>query len=446
MGATQIHTDLLVIGGGLAGMTVAARASQLGASVVVVEASDHVGGSAALSEGFVWTAPDEETFRREDPDGNVEQFLAMRSEFDHTLDWVRDLGVQVGPLLDGILGFGIGHRIDIGRLLQAERAIVENQGGPLFLNTTADGLVKTADRVEGAVMRELRTRESYVVKTDAVVLATGGFQGSAELREQHLFPGARDLLLRSNEHSDGAGLRLGRDAGAALTARMDGFYGHLVPAPLQTWVASEYTFITQYHSDHGLLLDHGGRRFCDESLGDHINAEEVARQGTALLLIDERIRRERVLPAFIPGMAEVDKMAEGGARGGLYATGDTIEEIASVASTAGYDADRIVHTVAGFNRSLERAPDRLVPPRAANRTAIDEPPFALLQVQAAITFTYGGLSADIDGRVLDAATAPIAGLYAAGVDAGGLNARGYTGGLVRGLTLGRRLAEVIVRR
>jgi phytoene dehydrogenase-like protein len=40
--------DLLVIGGGLAGLSAAARAAQYGASVVVVEKGPSLGGSAVL--------------------------------------------------------------------------------------------------------------------------------------------------------------------------------------------------------------------------------------------------------------------------------------------------------------------------------------------------------------------------------------------------------------
>jgi flavin-dependent dehydrogenase len=47
--------DLLVIGGGLAGLSAAARAAQDGASVVVVEKGPRLGGSAVYA-GFLCAA------------------------------------------------------------------------------------------------------------------------------------------------------------------------------------------------------------------------------------------------------------------------------------------------------------------------------------------------------------------------------------------------------
>ena len=49
--------DVLVAGGGVAGMAAAAHAARQGARVLVVEKSDRLGGSGALSAGILWTAP-----------------------------------------------------------------------------------------------------------------------------------------------------------------------------------------------------------------------------------------------------------------------------------------------------------------------------------------------------------------------------------------------------
>lgn len=441
MAEAELHADVLVIGGGMGGMTAAARAAQRGASVAVVEIGEEVGGSAAMSEGYIWTAPDDEVFLQEDPEGDIEQFRLMRAEMDRALEWVGELGVEVGAPLEGVLGFGVGRQIDIGRYLRRARSIVEGSGGWVLLESTATELLADGGAVTGARIANLATGEEAQVLAGATVLATGGFQADPGLRDRYLFRGARELVLRTNLRSDGGGLRLGTEVGAARSERMDGFYGHLVPAPIADFSPAEYASLAQYHSDHGLLIDHGGRRFCDESLGDHVNTEMVARHGTALLVIDERIRRDRVLQAFIPGMDAIDKMAEGGRRGGLYATGNTLEDVAVAAAAWGYDAQGILRTVEEFNRHVSGELDTLDPPRRRNRSPILEPPFAALQVQAAITFTYGGLATDAEGRVQGGDGTAIPGLYAAGVDAGGLNVWGYTGGLVRGLALGRRLAE-----
>jgi predicted oxidoreductase len=64
-----------------------------------------------------------------------------------------------------------------------------------------------------------------------------------------------------------------------------------------------------------------------------------------------------------------------------------------------------------------------------------------VRVAAAITHTIGGLSIDEQARVLDERHEPLDGLYAAGVDAGGISTGGYASGLASALVLGLTAAE-----
>jgi tricarballylate dehydrogenase len=61
-------------------------------------------------------------------------------------------------------------------------------------------------------------------------------------------------------------------------------------------------------------------------------------------------------------------------------------------------------------------------------------------VTCGITFTFGGLRADTTGRVLDAAGAPLPGLFVCGEMLGGLFSGNYPGGsgLTAGAVFGRR--------
>jgi succinate dehydrogenase/fumarate reductase flavoprotein subunit len=61
--------DLLVLGGGMAGLSAAARAASEGASIVLVEKGAAIGGSAAYA-GFIWTAPTVEVMHEVNPDGH----------------------------------------------------------------------------------------------------------------------------------------------------------------------------------------------------------------------------------------------------------------------------------------------------------------------------------------------------------------------------------------
>lgn len=428
-----MQLDVLVVGAGVGGLTVAGALARAGLAVGVVERGDQIGGSAALSEGYVWTTPDRDAFLRQDPHGDTAMFDAIRAELEPAFDDIAASGVELGPVLDAVLGYGYGRQVDIISYMNAERRAVERADGWVLVQHQVAELVSEDGRVTGAIIEESATGERARIDTRAVVLATGGFQGSPALREEHFGPWGGDVLLRANPHSDGAGLALGQSVGGALTDSMDGFYGHLVPTPLNRWEPSIFTAISQYHSDHGILLDRSGHRFTDEAAGDHVNTQDVARIGTALLFIDTAVWQTHALAAPVPGMPALDRVRDALALGAHVSIADTLEEVVAPVGEWGFDSAQVLET-------LRSAQKEHTGPRGA---PLDQPPFALMEVQAAITFTFGGLRTDAAGRVLRESGEPVAGLWAAGVDAAGLNVRGYAGGLVRGVTLGRVSARAI---
>jgi predicted oxidoreductase len=77
----------------------------------------------------------------------------------------------------------------------------------------------------------------------------------------------------------------------------------------------------------------------------------------------------------------------------------------------------------------------------AARFVATNPGHYVVEAQAAITFTFGGVLIDDEARALDTAGRPILGLLAAGADAGGLFARAYAGGLAAAAVFGLRAAE-----
>ena len=200
-----------------------------------------------------------------------------------------------------------------------------------------------------------------------------------------------------------------------------GFYGHLIAYPVHSFEPKDYLTFAQLHSGHCLLLNQAGQRFTDESLGDHINNQQTLRQprSRGLLIGDERVRREHVLSAYIPGMEILDKLEYAGAAGAHYATADTPGKLAARAAAWGYDAAGTERTVAA--------------------QGFDTPPLFAIEVRPTITFAYAGLSTNADAQVLGRA-GPVPGLLAAGAGVGGAYKRGYAGSLARGLVFGIRAA------
>ena len=80
--------DLLVLGGGMAGLTAGARAAEDGARVLVVEVADTLGGSV-LFAGYAWTAPSREVVDQVLPLGDAELRHALVDRFTDGVAWIR---------------------------------------------------------------------------------------------------------------------------------------------------------------------------------------------------------------------------------------------------------------------------------------------------------------------------------------------------------------------
>ena len=108
---TEANVDLLVLGGGMAGLAAAARTTQEGGSVVLVEKGDAVGGSATYAE-FIWTAPDVETLRERNPNGDPALAEAFIAGFQPAVQWVRDGSFHGGVYWLGLKENGVGYVYD----------------------------------------------------------------------------------------------------------------------------------------------------------------------------------------------------------------------------------------------------------------------------------------------------------------------------------------------
>jgi succinate dehydrogenase/fumarate reductase flavoprotein subunit len=413
--------------------------------VVVVEKAHTLGGSAVLSGGKLWTAPDRETLAAETPGGDPTLCAAVFETYHRVIDWVRSTGVAVsGPIT--VLDFGRGYEIDIVDYVERCRAIVEDAGGLVVRGATVEELVVEHGRVAGAIVadRDGRTR----VRSPWTLLASGGFSANPELRHRFLHRNGDRALRRSNPDSVGDGLRLGLAAGAALSPVMSGFYGHLVCTPLRDWTPREFRVFAQGHSDRSVLVNRAGRRFADESLGDHVNAQEVLAQpdAIALLLADDRIRREDATFALPDGAGALDKIGIAIDEGANVACGETWADALAAVDAWGFDRVRALATIESYDRAMAGGGAPPDAPRRRHRRPLQEGTRYAIQVECGVTATHGGLRVDATARVLDGYARPVPGLLAAGADAGNAYGRGYAGGLAFASTFGLLAAEHAVRR
>jgi len=439
----QDRVDLLVVGGGMAGLTAAARAASNGARVLVVEAADGLGGSARFA-GYAWTAPSRAAIDEAIPEGDPDLRHALVDRFAHGVEWIRALGVHVGepqPIID----FGVGHAFDTNQYIEAcRRRVLQN--GQILASAQTLSLIQDGAAVIGARVR-LADGTIRAVHSPSTVIATGGFQADPELRAAHLHPNAATIPLRSNDMSRGDGLRLATQAGAATGTEGAGFYGHLVPSGIPFADSGDFVGLSLYYSEHALLFNLDNKRFVDETLGDHLTAIALLEQDQArgLLVADARVHRDWIVSPYVAGAEASDKFAIASRRGGRCGLADSLDELALLPEEWGYDGNAIRQAIATFNQTVqtEREP---TPGRKLDRLPLDEPPYYVIETVPAITFPFYGIRIDSNARVLDQQGTPIPGLLAAGSDTGGVYVRAYAGGIANALVFGLTAADTALGR
>lgn len=443
---------VVVCGGGMSGLAASAAAAQAGAKVTLVEKGPQAGGSARMSSGFIWTHERLDALHEAIPEGNPLLQALVHEEFEAAVAWLKDLGVRVGAKRR-ILDYGHGWQVDPEQLCQALLGALGNLGVELRTHTALERLELRDAGVEG--IHAISPGGRVGLPADAVVLATGGFQGNAELITRYCVPSAANVYHRANPWSTGDGFLAALAGGAAASAGLESFYGHAMLAPPAQLNPADFAQCTQYQGAFAVALNLDGRRFADETLGtgEEVLNQRLARQreGRGAYVVDARGAARASLPPDLL-MTRVT-LERARARGALLEAA-TLEALAAKLADWGIDARQALATLRAYNEALSAPGGAPVPGRSRLREALDQPPFYAVAVKASITFTMGGLATDERLRVLrraasssplarlvrgveDVRQAPLPGLFAAGCDVGNISNLGYAGGLATALVTGR---------
>jgi succinate dehydrogenase/fumarate reductase flavoprotein subunit len=320
-----------------------------------------------------------------------------------------------------------------------------------FLNALADRARAAGAEIacDAPVAALARSGDGFVVEAAgrrvaarAVVIATGGFQANRDLLARYMGDAAaRQLRIRSRPEQTGDGLALALANGAAGSRNMDAFYGHTM---VDCAIAPDmFQRFTPYFARAALLINRDGRRFVDESetFLEEGNPQAACRErgGVFYVVFDrrmyevdaERARRYPTPPEDWLALAERHEAP-------LWRA-DTVEGLIAMLADEGVPAVALSSEIAAYNdASRAGRAGALSPPRRDFASPLERRPFVAARCVAGITATAGGIAVDDRLRVLDGAGRPLAGLFAAGVDAGGVYGRHYGGFLGWSLVSGRR--------
>ncbi len=434
---------ILVVGGGLAGLTAAIRDTQLGAQVTLLEKGDRLGGSFIYSSGYVWSYKDLPAYRSEAPGGDPDLQDLILERLSPTIGWLESITY---PALthetENPLTFGA--RFDPEDTVAALAERIEGSGGRILTDAALNGLLKdSAGRMTG--VRFSSNGEKRELAADAVILASGGFAANEKLVGRYIIGGPGKMRLRAHPRSTGDGFLAALDAGALESGGLDEFYGRNLPAPPAEFSPEKFVEVSQLYGRYAVAINANGERNTDEAAdwSETTLPRATAHQPDlhAYYILDAAGLQSRVRERTALDMVEAARRA-----GGTVLESPSIEGFADRLSEHGLPRDNVLRTLEEYNAAITGGRGaELSPPRTGPAAPVRVPPFVAVEVAPTITHTVGGLAVDGGCRVLRRADGcPIPGLYAAGVEVGGVSTGGYTSGLASALVFGGVAAESAV--
>src|SRR5918998_4430234 len=363
---------VVVAGGGLAGLTAALRAVELGARVALLEKGDRPGGSFLLSSGYVWSYADVPTYRREAPGGDVVLQKQVLERLGSGLDWLEGAG---GVLLSRETGnpLTFGARFEPGRTVAALVERILASGAEVLTGTALEALAEDAGRISG--VRASSSGKKVEFAADAVVLASGGFAANPDLVGRYIIGGPGALPVRAHRGSTGDGFIAALERGALASSGLDEFYGRNLPAPPAAFPPERFVEVSQLYGRHAVALNQRGERYADEAADWSETALTLAtvRQPDlrAWYLVDGEGLRRRVRERTVGEMVATARQV-----GGTVLEAGSVVELAGRLEERGVPADRVLRTLDGYNAAVAagRAAE-LTPPRGDPAAALQTPPF-----------------------------------------------------------------------
>ena len=433
--------DVLVVGGGLAGLCALNAALETGASARLVEKLSTMGGSTVLSSGLMAFAEtdeqreagivdSDESFRRDlvetglgksDP-ALVDAYVAQQHA---TYEWLKGVGVAFGePHAGSGQSVPRSHPVDTWQAITALARRARDRGGLIDVGVAARRLITEGGHVVGVEV-ECPTGVE-VISAGATVLCSGGFSRNEDMLAQ-VAPQLASALRAGGEGNTGDGLSMATSIGAGQTdmSYVKGTFGIF---PFRS-AAEEGTGILVVYK--GAIAVNGyGKRFINESLPYKVLGDACLAQpeSIAFQIFDQVVMDHS--DAAVPIYNFARRLEAGQIR-----RADTLE---ALADELGVDVETLLATVHRYNEAIERgAPDEFARTTlcggVGTPTPISTPPYYGFASTTVVLATYCGLTVDAGARVTDAHGVPIPGLFAAGEVTGGFHGNGY----VTGSSLGK---------
>jgi succinate dehydrogenase/fumarate reductase flavoprotein subunit len=472
--------DVIVVGGGGAGLMAALSAARYGRQVLLLEKGKTLGGTTALSVGTICTSstPHQRSMGIDDsPDDHFEDmpkfagFLANRDNVrlrrllvenvPETFQDLMSLGIEFMapipepphryPRLHAVVPHSRSYIDHIARACKKHKVTIQT-------GVKAQRLDVEDGRVKGVEVTDGHGNASHYVARRAIILASGDFSSAEVSFKQRFMSGPLLTVGGINPLSTGEAQRMGEAIGSEIIngdlawgpeIRFVAPQHPSVISRLPTWrivaktilFAIEHvpdsilrpflmrfvtTFLAPSHTlfrEGAILVNKNGERFCDElnRPQDHIGLQP---DQIAYIVLDSEIAEKfQAWPNYIstaPGVGYAYLRDYERCRRDICCRADSLDAIANFINVP---REQLLKSAEGIGPAGLPA---------------KKPFYAIGPAKSWIVFSEGGLRVDENLQVVNKAGEPIDGLYAAGsAGQGGLLLEGHGHHLGWAFTSGR---------
>jgi tricarballylate dehydrogenase len=440
--------DVVVLGGGNAGLCAALSARERGATVIVLEAAPRAfrGGNSRHTRNLrsMHEAPTTlltDAYSEDEYVADLVRVTAGRTNEALARlvvrrsagcpDWMRRYGVRLQPPFRGTLHLGRTNVFFLGggkALMNSYYSAAERLG----IRVLYDAQVVGIDVVDGAFrsVSVMTNGQAASIHAKTAVLAAGGFEANLDWLKEIWGEAADNFIIRGTPYNTGKVLKLMLDGGAQSVGDPTQFHAVAIDGRAPKFDGGIVTRLDSVSL--GIVVNARAERFYDE--GEDFWPKRYAIWGRLVAQQEKQIAYSivdaKAIGHFMPSMFPP------------IAAGSILE----LARMLGLEPGALARTVSAFNRAVvagsfdhalldDCRTEGLTPNKTHWARPLDTPPFWGYPLRPGITFTYLGLKVDERARVLMTNGEPAPNIFAAGeIMAGNILGQGYVAGV--GMTIG----------
>ena len=446
---SQYTSDVVIVGGGGAGLAAAVSALQNGARVTIIEKLGFLGGSTNVCGGAMNASGTthqkalgiddnaqkhfDQTMKGGHNTNNPELVRHLADNAPDALKWLETMGLEFNPKVGAATGalYQRSHYPNPAggntyiRLLEQKIASYGPERVTVLLETKATDLIAENGRIVG-VKAEGRNGRIIANATKGVVISTGGFGANVEYR-QKVNTGIWKEAKLDNQigcsnisvAAQGDGLVMAEKVGAELIGLAD-IQVHPNGTP-----GTGLMLDIKTSGRNRLFINENGERFVNEGAARDVLSKAVfAQPNQTYWLVQNHLRYpdENAID-LLSGRTMADMLEQGRVK--------KAKDLEELAKMTGMPLDNLKASVEEYNRVARKEVKEDRFGFQANHTddrPMTEGPWYFAKKVPTIHHTMGGIRIDTGAHVLNAKGERIPGLYAAGETTGGIHGENRLGG------------------